>query len=120
MFNENLKDCKWNSAATCWPPQKLSNLQHIHLAQSKNSEKTGFSLFLTEKMNETTSCVRLRIVNGDFALHIIMESWSVSQIGILKNFIETKINFSPSPLWFLGKKKKKEKKHALGFSANIS
>lgn len=24
----------------------------------------------------------------------------ISQIRILKNFIETKINFSPSPLWF--------------------
>lgn len=37
----------------------------------------------------------------------------ISQIKILKNFIETKINFSPSPLWFF-------KKRALGFSANIS
>ena len=29
------------------------------------------------------------------------DNWfRISQIRILKNFIETKINFSPSPLWF--------------------
>lgn len=100
----------WTVNGRVLPPaghhKQLSNL-YLFGSPWKNSGKTKQKkIFLTERLDETTSCVRYRILNEDFPLHTIMESSSVSQIRILKNFIETKIHFSPSPLWFSGKKGK--------------
>lgn len=42
-----------------------------------------------------------RILKFHFITIMDSDNWfRISQIRILKNFIETKINFSPSPLWF--------------------
>lgn len=79
---------------------------YTYLAHREKIAEKKKIIFLTERLDETTSCVRYRILNEDFPFHTIMESSSVSQIRILKNFIETKIHFSPSPLWFSGKKGK--------------
>lgn len=59
------------------------------------------------------TCITLHNNEGFFFITFILEKengfiiitdsnncFRISQIRILKNFIETKINFSPSPLWF--------------------
>lgn len=85
-------------------PRKKA-LKRLFLAGApvkKNSEKPkqGFG-FCQKGCEEPIKCE-----SGSFPLQTIMESSSVSQIRSLKNFIETKINFSPSPLWFSEKKKR--------------
>lgn len=45
--------------------------------------------------------IRHQFLQTNFITMTDGDNWfRISQIRILKNFIETKINFSPSPLWF--------------------
>lgn len=99
----------WGSAATYWP--------RFPTATKKSPQTSIFSWrAIKEKIvkNQNRALVfcqkgceePIKCESGSFPLQTIMESSSVSQIRSLKNFIETKINFSPSPLWFSEKKKR--------------